>query len=97
MRNAQAVDVGWPAGPVALRNDLQAPVARRHPVIAEIVAACLREGALGAAMTGSGSAVFGIFPEALARKAVQRLRRPDWLVLLTRTATRREAVRHARV
>jgi 4-diphosphocytidyl-2C-methyl-D-erythritol kinase len=48
-------------------------------------------------MTGSGSAVFGIFPETLARKAVERLRRPDWLVLLTRTATRREAVRRRTV
>ncbi len=87
------VEVGWPTGPVALMNDLQAPVASRHPMIEEMVAACVREGAFGASMTGSGSAVFGMFPEAAARRAVGRLQRPDWLVVLTRTLTRREAAR----
>jgi 4-diphosphocytidyl-2-C-methyl-D-erythritol kinase len=87
------VDVGWPGGPMALMNDLEGPVAQRHPMIEEMVGACLREGALGASMSGSGSAVFGIFPETVARKAVSRLQRPDWLVLLTRTLARREAAR----
>ena len=41
-----------------LVNDLEAPVARRHPGIAEMIDACLREGATAAAMTGSGSAVY---------------------------------------
>lgn len=90
---AGSLDVGWPGGPVHLVNDLQAPVARRHPAVTEVVEACLREGAKGAAMTGSGSAVFGVFSEAVAPKAIRRLRRPDWLVLLTRTVTRREAAR----
>ena len=89
----RAVDVGWPSGPVTLQNDLQAPVTRRHPEINEMVWACLREGALGAAMTGSGSAVFAFFAETVARKACRRLQRPEWLVLLTRTLTRREAAR----
>ncbi len=48
---------------------------------------------MGAAMTGSGSAVFGVFSEASAKRAARRLQRPDWLVLLTRTLTRREAAR----
>jgi 4-diphosphocytidyl-2-C-methyl-D-erythritol kinase len=87
------VEVGWPTGPIALANDLQAPVAARHPAIDEMIAACVREGALGSAMSGSGSAVFGLFPEAVARRAVRRLQRPDWLVLLTRTLTRQEAGR----
>ena len=87
------LDVGWPNGPVTLGNDLEAPVARRHPGIGEMVEACVKEGALGAAMTGSGSAVFGVFPESGARRAAQRLQRPDWLVLLTRTLGRREAAR----
>lgn len=90
----RSVDVGWPTGPIALANDLEAPVVRRHPEIDQIVAACLREGALAAAMTGSGSAVFGLFPEAVARRAAPRLKRPDWLVLLTRTLARRDAGRH---
>ena len=44
-------------------------------------------------MTGSGSAVFGLFPEVAAKRAVRRLQRPDWLVLLTRTLARHEASR----
>lgn len=88
------VDVGWPGGPITVVNDLQAPVAKRHPVVAEIVAACRQAGARAAAMTGSGSAVFAAFSEPAAKRAVPRLRRPDWLVMLTRTMTRREAGRH---
>jgi 4-diphosphocytidyl-2-C-methyl-D-erythritol kinase len=87
------VDVGWTTGPLGVMNDLEAPVASRHPMVAEMVEACLREGAIGASMSGSGSAVFAIFPEAAARRAVGRLQRADWLVLLTRTLTRREAAR----
>jgi len=91
------VDVGWPHGGITLVNDLEAPVGRRHPGVNEIVAACRREGALGAAMTGSGSAVFGLFSEAVATKAARRLQRPDWLVMLTRTLSRREAGRRQTV
>ncbi len=87
------IDLGWPTGPVTLANDLEAAVSHRHPGIGEMVAACVKEGALGASMTGSGSAVFGVFPEAVARRAAQRLQRPDWLVILTRTLNRREAAR----
>jgi len=88
------VELGWSSGGVPLANDLMAPVARRHPGIQEMVDACLAEGAYGAQMTGSGSAVFGLFSEAAATRAVKRLKRPDWLVLLTRTHGRREAARH---
>lgn len=91
------IEVGWPSLPVVLQNDLEAPVTKRHPVIAELVQACLRHGALGAAMSGSGSAVFGIFPESVARRAAQQLQRPDWLVLLTRTLQRGEASRRMTV
>jgi 4-diphosphocytidyl-2-C-methyl-D-erythritol kinase len=89
-----ALDVGWPAGPVGVRNDLQGPVAKRHPVVREIIDACRQAGARVAAMTGSGSAVFAVFSEPAAKRAVARLRRPDWLVILTRTLARREAGRH---
>src|SRR5207245_859687 len=44
-----------------LQNDLEAPVAARHPEIAHLVEALRREGASPAAMSGSGSAVFGLF------------------------------------
>ncbi|MGE3344141.1 MAG: 4-(cytidine 5'-diphospho)-2-C-methyl-D-erythritol kinase [Vicinamibacterales bacterium] len=85
------VDLGWPSGGVGLANDLAAPVARRHPEIQSMVDACLAEGAYGAQMSGSGSAVFGLFSEAAATRAVKRLRRPEWLVILTRTQRRRDA------
>ena len=91
---AGKLDVGWPSGPLTIVNDLQSPVAKRHPVVGEMVAACRQAGARAAAMTGSGSAVFGFFSEPAAKRAVARLRRQDWLVLLTRTLTRREAGRH---
>jgi 4-diphosphocytidyl-2-C-methyl-D-erythritol kinase len=90
------LEVGWPQATVSLVNDLEPPVARRHPGIQEIVKACREAGALGAAMTGSGSAVFAIFPESAGQRAVRRLKllnRSDWLVLLTRTLSRREAGR----
>jgi 4-diphosphocytidyl-2-C-methyl-D-erythritol kinase len=90
---AKPLDVGWSHGPVAVGNDLQASVARRHAVIDEMVSACLRQGALTSAMTGSGSAVFGVFREAAARAALQRLQRPDWWLALTRTLSRSEARR----
>lgn len=90
---AGEMDLGWPGGPVALVNDLQAPVAVRHPAIGEIVEALRRAGARAAAMTGSGSAVFGVFSGPVPRTALRGLQRPDWLVILTRTSDRRETAR----
>jgi 4-diphosphocytidyl-2-C-methyl-D-erythritol kinase len=87
------VDVGWPSGPITMTNDLQASVARRHPGITEMLEAIGRAGTMGASMSGSGSAVFGLVAETAARSVVRRLQRPDWLVILTRTLTRREAIR----
>jgi 4-diphosphocytidyl-2-C-methyl-D-erythritol kinase len=44
-----------------LVNDLEAPVGRRHPEIGRLIRALRRSGASHAAMTGSGSTVFGLF------------------------------------
>ena len=96
-REPRGIDVGWATGPILLANDLESPVARRHPGIAEMIECCLREGALAAAMTGSGSAAYGVFSETMATRAAKRMRRPDWLVLLTRTLTRREAAGRIRL
>src|SRR5262245_5467208 len=80
-------------------NDLEPPVARRHPEIARIVSALRRVGASRASMTGSGSTVFGLFPSrAAAVRGVANL--PDRLrqvttVVITRTATRAECRRLA--
>jgi 4-diphosphocytidyl-2-C-methyl-D-erythritol kinase len=87
------IDLGWPGGPLALVNDLQDPVSVRHPAITEMIDALRRAGARAAAMTGSGSAVFGVFPASVPRTALRSLQRPDWRVILTRTIDRREAAR----
>ena len=92
-RPSSEVPVGWPTGPLALVNDLEAPVSRRHPGIVEALSAFTRAGAFAAAMTGSGSAVFGVFSERAAPKAARRLARPDWLVWTTRTLSRAETER----
>ncbi|MCS6972844.1 MAG: 4-(cytidine 5'-diphospho)-2-C-methyl-D-erythritol kinase [Cyclobacteriaceae bacterium] len=44
-----------------LVNDFENPVIRRYPVISQLKGALYRHGALYASMTGSGSAVYGIF------------------------------------
>lgn len=44
-----------------LINDFEQPVLRRYPVIGELKEALYRNGAIYASMTGSGSAVYGIF------------------------------------
>ena len=75
-------------------NDLQAPVAKRHPEISRIVDELRRAGAMHAAMSGSGSAVFGLFatPTAAARAAtaVRRRGRRRWRIEKTRTLSRAE-------
>ena len=90
---SREIRLGWPTDPVLIANDLEAPVARRQPEILEIIEACYREGAQVAAMTGSGSAVFALFNEQKAPRAARGLKRPGWLVLLTRTLSRRESTR----
>ena len=42
-------------------NDLEAPVAARYPAVARIARALRKAGAIHAGMSGSGSAVFGLF------------------------------------
>jgi 4-diphosphocytidyl-2-C-methyl-D-erythritol kinase len=80
------------ADPLAVFNDLEPPVARRHPQLAEIRDRLVRAGASAAAMTGSGSTMFGLFQtERQARTAGDDLRDDRWQVVLTRTATRLEA------
>jgi len=84
-------------GPYNLINDVQNPVAKRHPEISRIVAALFRAGAWHAAMTGSGSAVFGVFDSRdAALRAPSRL--PQTLsgrILLSRTVARAEYQRLA--
>lgn len=72
-------------------NDLEPCVSRRHPAISEIVRRLRDAGATSAAMSGSGSAVYGLFPDARrASRATARLAATGWTILATRTLTRRE-------
>lgn len=66
-----------------LVNDFEDPVSARIPVIGEIRRRIERIGGEFAGMTGSGSAVFGLFTEAgAAERAARRLRanEPSWTV-----------------
>ena len=75
-------------------NDLEAPIARHHPEIDQMKAALRRAGALAAAMSGSGSTVFGLFQKRRdAVLAVERLSGSGWRVLLTESLGRGEYAR----
>jgi 4-diphosphocytidyl-2-C-methyl-D-erythritol kinase len=77
-------------------NDLEGPIARHHPEIDQMKAALKRAGALAAAMTGSGSTVFGLFQKrADAVRAVSRLDGQGWRVILTHSLGRGEFARLA--
>lgn len=92
-REDAGLDLGWPTGPLVLRNSLQGPVSRHHPAINRIQQALRREGASRAAMSGSGSAVFGLFPPGTAASAARHLEKPGWTVLPGRTLSRRQSGR----
>ena len=58
-----------------LVNDLEAAAAEIHPEVLSLKARLMEEGAVGALMTGSGSAVFGVWYELhSAVQAAMRLR-----------------------
>jgi 4-diphosphocytidyl-2-C-methyl-D-erythritol kinase len=88
---------GWPEWASSLRNDLEPVVTRHHPTIARIKHALLDAGAVVSAMSGSGSAVFGLFdrPDA-ARRTAADIARPGWEVTCTRTVSRAEYARRLR-
>ncbi len=82
----------WSGQGSSLENDFEGPVFRRHPRLARIKRALLEHGAAGAALAGSGSAVFGEFQSpAHARRAANLF--PDDQVFITETVTREEYLR----
>jgi 4-diphosphocytidyl-2-C-methyl-D-erythritol kinase len=71
-------------------NDIERPAIAHHPEIGVLVRAFGRAGAAHAAMSGSGSAVFGLFPSRVdALAAAASLGRTASRVLVTRTINRR--------
>ncbi len=82
-----------PADVAALvTNDLEASVVARRPQVGELIARLRDSGALAAAMTGSGAAVFGLFAgeqAALAARAALAPSRAWYVTDLQPTAPRR--------
>ena len=93
----QILPVPWPTRAAQMVNDLEPPVLRRHPEIGAIKAALKETGAVAAAMSGSGSAVFGLFrTRAGAATALRPLVRAGSAAFLARTLSRAEHEQKAR-
>ena len=96
-REPQHVPGPWPSRAAQMINDLEPAIAHHHPEIDQMKAALRRAGALAAAMTGSGSTVFGLFQKRSdALRAVERLSGSGWQVLLTESLGRVEYARKSR-
>ena len=96
-REPQHVPGPWPSRAAQMINDLEAPIARHHPEIDQMRTALRRSGALAAAMSGSGSTVFGLFQKRSdALTAVKRLSGFGWRVLLTESLGRGDYARRSR-
>ena len=85
---------GWRNAWLDCRNDLEAPVAARHPEIGTLVGALRRVSCL-AAMSGSGSAVFALFDRRDDLAAAARMATAaGWRAIETETLGR-DAYRRA--
>ncbi len=97
IRELQILPVPWPSRAAQMINDLEPPVVRRHPEISALKAALKETGAAASALSGSGSAVFGLFrSRSAAERALRPLSTGGARALLTRTLTRAEHERRAR-
>jgi 4-diphosphocytidyl-2-C-methyl-D-erythritol kinase len=96
-REPQILPVPWPTRAAQMVNDLEPPVVRRHPEIGALKSLLREAGAVAAAMSGSGSAVFGLFrTQAAAARALKPVSRLGARAVLTRTLSRAEHERRAR-
>ena len=96
-RELQLLPVPWPTRAAQMINDLEPPVVRRHPEITGLKSALREAGAVAAAMSGSGSAVFGLFrSRAAAARVIKPLSKGGNRAMLTRTITRAEYERRSR-
>jgi 4-diphosphocytidyl-2-C-methyl-D-erythritol kinase len=94
--HVQALTVPWYPGPLPVANDLEPAVMRHRAALLALRRALLRRRAEVALMSGSGSAVFGLFPTvAEARAAARSLGRDrgtgdgrPWRMIVTRSLAR---------
>lgn len=93
-RELQRLPVPWPSRAAQMINDLEPPVVRRHPEIGWLRTLLREAGAVASAMSGSGSAVFGLFAQRAAAARAARALGPRAVV--TRTLSRTEHERQAR-
>ena len=90
-RELQRLPVPWPSRAAQMVNDLEPPVVRRHVEIVTLKTQLKDAGAIAAAMSGSGSAVFGLFRSRPAvEKAIRPLCRNGVRGWVTRTLSRAE-------
>jgi 4-diphosphocytidyl-2-C-methyl-D-erythritol kinase len=84
----------WGAQGSRLRNDFETVVFSAYPQVARLKRLLTRAGASPALLSGSGSAVYGLFDSRTrADRAVQSLkaRHPEWSVWVSRTLSRSES------
>ena len=97
VRELQLLPVPWPSRAAQMINDLEPRVMRRHPEIGALKTQLKEAGASLAAMSGSGSAVFGLFrSRGAAGRAVGPLSKNGAKASITRTLSRGEHERRAR-
>jgi len=76
----------WESLALVATNDFERVVSARHPIIAELVDELSSVDAVLAMLSGSGSAVYGVFDERPDAAAITR--RPGLTTIVTRTSDR---------